>query len=468
MPWPRILVIYSLMGAAGPIDPQKLAILYVDDEVNNLDLFRLQFEDEFVILTASSGAQALEVMSREDIAVILTDERMPGMSGIELLARVIAQWPDSVRIIVSAYSDAQRLLLAINRSHAHEYIVKPWNADDLRSCMQRALATAARRRTLRARAELSDMLAQDERALAHPSGALVTPGLKDVMARALRAAKSDATVLIQGETGSGKEIVARAIHEESARAGGPFVSVNCGALPESLLESELFGHEQGAFTGASCMRRGRFELAHGGTIFLDEIGDVSAKLQVTLLHVLQHMKIERVGGSKLIPLNVRVLAATHRDLATMMSKETFREDLFYRLNVLPIYVPPLRERSEDIAPLIKHFITKYATCDPPPRLGFDVLPVLEAYTWPGNVREVENLVQRALALCTGDEITLEDFCLSFPAAVPASPREEGRQKEAEELRILLVQHGGNFARVARSTGIARTTLISRAKRYGFA
>jgi len=298
-----------------------------------------------------------------------------------------------------------------------------------------------------------------------------------VLATTRRAARSDATVLITGETGTGKELVARLVHESSDRAGGPFVRVNCAALAEGLLESELFGHEQGAFTGAHKSRRGRFELAAGGTLFLDEIGDIPPKTQVALLRVLQEREIERVGGACPIAVDARVVSATHQSLARLVRAGRFRQDLYYRLNVVPIEVPPLRRRPRDIAPLTRHFIRKHARTSPLPAVGVGVLDRLARHGWPGNVRELENAVQRALVLSTSSELTLDDFRLDAPLpgdahepAPPSSrsfaPRAVARRTEREELRTLLLQHRGNIARAARAVGVARTTLASRANKHG--
>jgi two-component system response regulator AtoC len=451
---------------------RDMAVLYVDDEVDNLELFRLQFGRDFDLRTASSGDEGLAILARGDVGVVLTDERMPRMTGIDLLARAVVCSPDTTRIIVSAYSDAPRLLLAINRGHAHEYVVKPWDRDDMADCIERGLRIAARRRALVTRAEMADALARDT--VEHYDTSHVigdAGGLRSVVAMATRAAQSDATVMIIGETGTGKELIARVIHQASLRAAGPFIRVNCAALAEGVLESELFGHEQGAFTGAHKLRQGRFELAHGGTIFLDEIGDVSPKLQASLLRVLQDREIERVGRSTPIAVDVRVVAATHRDLARRVRESTFREDLYYRLHVVPLRVPPLRERKDDIAPLVSHFLHKHARrAGVPMTASPAALQRLRAYAWPGNVRELENLVQRAVVLAEGPELTPEDF--SFSIDVPDEAPDRGdvraqvRGSEAEELRRLLLEHAGNCSRVARALGVPRTTIVSRAKKYG--
>jgi DNA-binding NtrC family response regulator len=451
------------MESAGD-NPRALRVLYVDDEPDNLALFELQFGSDFAVETAGSGAEALERLARADFALLMTDERMPGMTGIDLLGRVVERWPDVVRMIVSAYGDAHRLLLAINRGHAHEYVLKPWAKDELTACLDRGLTVAARRRALVARAEISEVYERDVREAVE--GVVSGSGLERTMSLARRAAQTDATVLVTGETGTGKEVIARVVHDCSPRAAGPFIRVNCGALAETLLESELFGHEAGAFTGAQRARRGRFELAHGGTVFLDEIGDISPKMQVSLLRVLQEKEIERVGGSTPLKVNARVVAATHRDLPRLVAAGSFREDLYYRLNVVPITVPPLRERPHDLEPLVRHFLAKHARRSPP-LLDDDVLPRLREYGWPGNVRELENLVQRALALCGGEVLTVEDFCLTLPAPrANVDVREQAREVEAEQLRGLLIAHGGNLARAARALGVPRTTLLGRARRHG--
>jgi len=454
------------------------AVLFVDDEPGNLELFRIQFDGAFEVRTAGGGDDALEILGREPIDVLLSDERMPGMTGVDLLARAVTRWPDTVRVIVSAYSDSPRLLQAINRGHAHEYIVKPWDKAELAACIERGLAVAERRRALVALASLGELYAQDtgeQYDTAHVIGD--RGGLQAVVAIARRAAQADATLLITGETGTGKELIARLVHDASPRAQRPFVRVNCAALAEGVLESELFGHEAGAFTGAHRLRRGRFELAHTGTMFLDEIGELSPKVQAALLRVLQEKEIERVGGSSPIRVDVRVLAATHRDLRRMVRDGQFREDLYYRLAVVPLHVPPLRDRRGDVRPLVEHFLAKHG-----PRIGkraslsAEVHDYLDAYAWPGNVREVENLVQRALILAQGPELTVEDFAVSIedpPRPRPAARAGDGATlrddlKDEERRRILdaLERCQGNQSRAAEQLGMPRRTLVERLRVYG--
>jgi DNA-binding NtrC family response regulator len=459
------------------MNTRALPVLFVDDEPGNLELFRLQFEAGFTVRTAASGDEALAALAHEPIGVVLTDERMPGMTGVDLLARAVVQWPDTVRVIVSAYSDSPRLLRAINRGHAHEYIVKPWDKAELAACMDRGLAIAERRRALVAQADMGELYARDageQYDTAHVVGE--RGGLQGVVEVARRAAQADATLLITGETGTGKELIARLVHDASPRAARPFVRVNCASLADGLIESELFGHEQGAFTGAHRLRRGRFELAHTGTIFLDEIGELSAKVQAALLRVLQEKEIERVGGSAPIPVDVRVVAATHRDLRRMVRDGQFREDLYYRLAVVPLHVPALRDRRVDIRPLVHHFLAKHgarvgkvATLDP------EVHDYLEAYAWPGNVREVENMVQRALVLAVGPLLTVEDFAFSLdddaePGA-PRSPasaslRDDLRDEERRRILDALEHCQGNQTTAAKQLGIPRRTLVERLRGYG--
>ena len=454
--------------AIAPAPRHLQPVLYVDDEPDNLELFRIQFADKVEVVTAGSGEQALKILEHRAIGLVLADERMPGMSGIAFLGRVVERWPDTVRVIISAYSDSARLLQAINQGRAYEYILKPWDRDEVARCIDRALATLERRRQLVARADLAEVLEDDLRAQNDPHQLLVgsQDGLREVIAAATKAAQSDATVLLRGETGTGKELLARTIHDKSSRASGPFVRVNCAALSEGILESELFGHEQGAFTGAHKTHKGRFEAAHGGTIFLDEIGDISPKLQVALLRVLQEHEIERLGSVRTIKVDVRVVAATHRSLEERIANGTFREDLFYRLNVLPVDVPPLRDRRQDLPALIDHFVSKHATSRPAPRVASDVIATLQEYRWPGNVRELENLVQRALVMSDGDALTLDDF--KFQPEVPPVThwREEVQQTEIAKIRRVLVSNGGNCSRAARELGIPRTTFISQAKKLG--
>jgi DNA-binding NtrC family response regulator len=340
-------------------------VLVVDDEQDNLDAIRFNFGKSFQLLLAGSGEEALALARQHDIAVIVTDQRMPRMTGLELLKAARELRPDATGIIVTAYTDVDVLIEAINLGRIYRYVTKPWDSKELSGILTHAIERYA---LLRENRRLQEQLSQYVGMLSSDAhgefnfGAIVgdSPALRDVLARVEQVAQTASTVLLRGETGTGKEMVARAIHINSARDGKPFVKVNCAALAPGVLESELFGHEKGAFTGAVARRLGRFELADGGTLFLDEVGDLPLDVQVKLLRVLQEREFERVGGAETIKVDVRVVSATHRDLEKQIAAGEFREDLYYRLNVFPITLPPLRQRPTDIPQLAEHFIQKYA------------------------------------------------------------------------------------------------------------
>lgn len=448
----------------------KPKLLYVDDEADNLELFTLQFSKDFDITTCGGGDEALRILGEDSgIDILLTDERMPGMSGVELLEKVVKGYPHLIRIIVSAFSDSERLLNAINRGGAHEYIVKPWRRAEVKECILRWHGIGERRRELHARAELANVMLEDAKAEQRQESKVVGEhgGLKELLGLARKVAATDTSVLVRGETGTGKEVVARYVHEMSARSSGPFVKVNCAALSETLLESELFGHEKGAFTGATTRRTGRFELANKGTLFLDEIGDISPKLQVMLLRVLQEQEFERVGGTQTIHVDVRIVAATNRHLEEAVQDGAFREDLFYRLNVFPLNIPPLRERKDDIKDLLGFFITKYKhLSNSTPELDDGLIEALQDCDWPGNVREFENIVQRALVICDGNVLKTEHFYFDFNPLKSRSTKSKVDTKDTDVLRAALEEFDGNCSKAARKLGIARTTFLSRAKKAG--
>ena len=445
-----------------------LPLLFVDDEKDIIELFNLHFEEHFTIVTAENAEQGIKILENNEIGLVITDERMPGMSGIDFLNTVSKRWPDTIRMIISAYSDAQRLFKAINSGHAHEYLTKPWSPGDVYKCIDNALFSVYRRRQLMQRAIVADLLESDIKQQYNPGTIIGSEsGLKDIITKAKKAAVSDAAILITGETGTGKELIARFIHENSTRVDKPFIKVNCAALTDSLLQSELFGHEKGAFTGAVKTKKGRFELAEEGTILLDEIGDISPSIQVALLRVLQEKEFERVGGVNNILINVRILAATNCNLEERVKKGNFREDLFFRLNVIPVHVPPLRKRSNDIRLFIEYFVLKYSQSkNQIPEISDKLIKILTYYQWPGNVRELENLVQRAMVLSSTSKLTIEDFSLDFKAADTKSIRIEHHQAEIEKIKQVLIEQGGNYTRAAKTLGIPRTTLIGRAKKYG--
>ena len=472
-------------------------VLVVDDEPDNLDAIRFNFGKTFTLLPATSGDEALALSRRHDVAVIVTDQRMPRMTGLDLLRAAREVRPDAVGIIMTAYTDVDVLIEAINIGRIYRYVTKPWDAKELRGILTHAIERFS---LLRENRRLTEQLQQYAGILssdAHSEfnfGAIVgeSPRLREVLVRVEQVAQTSSSVLLRGETGTGKELVARAIHINSAREARPFVRVNCAALAPGVLESELFGHEKGAFTGAVARRLGRFELADGGTLFLDEVGDLPADVQVKLLRVLQEREFERVGGTETVKVDVRVISATHRDLEQQISAGEFREDLYYRLNVFPITLPALRERPEDIALLCDHFIQKYARAIRKKVRGLEAaaLASLAAYPWPGNVRELENVIERAMILARGEELTPADLEFSrrpLPPPPPATstpprgtaagatppPSSSGRglherlhEQERAEIVGAIEQAQGNIALAARTLGINRSTLYYRLRKHG--
>ncbi|HET9929717.1 MAG TPA: sigma-54 dependent transcriptional regulator, partial [Polyangiaceae bacterium] len=377
---------------------ERERVLVVDDDAAVRQvLAALLTQAGFEVLRAGSGDEALRVLERQPVDVIVSDVRMPGLDGMALLARVRREWPEIPVILLTAHASVTLAVEAM-KAGAHDFVEKPFEREGVLFVVRKALRATSAGRDAPPRNESSvDLLG-------------VTEALDEVRERIRRAAASNATVLIRGETGTGKELVARSIHTQSARRGGPFVALNCAAVPENLLESELFGYEKGAFTGAASRKPGRVELSEGGTLFLDEVGDVPLSTQVKLLRVLQERAIERLGGTASVKVDVRFLAATHRNLEDLMAQGKFREDFFYRLNVIPIEVPPLRERSRDIEALARHFcqIASRANNKTLAELEPGVSQLLASQPWPGNVRQLENFVERLVVLSDGPTITLAD------------------------------------------------------------
>ncbi|HWU88178.1 MAG TPA: sigma-54 dependent transcriptional regulator, partial [Kofleriaceae bacterium] len=391
-----------------PVDVKRYPILVVDDEQDNLDAFRFNFRKTFDILTASGGAEALQILAEKEVAVVVTDQRMPKMTGVELLREVRARQPDCVGIILTAFTDVDVLIEAINLGQVYRYITKPWDAKEVRGVLQYAIERFdLQRENKRLAAQLAEYTGYLNQQLhgEFDFGNIIgdSAALKEVLAKVEQVAPTASTVLLRGETGTGKELVAHAIHINSPREEKPFVRVNCAALAPGVLESELFGHEKGSFTGAMARRPGRFELADGGTLFLDEVGDLPMEVQIKLLRTLQEREFERVGGSETIKVDVRLISATNRNLEKMIEDGEFREDLYYRLNVFPINLPPLRDRLDDLAPLTTHFIAKFSRQMgvTPAAPATDALAKLREYNWPGNVRELENIIERAMILARG-------------------------------------------------------------------
>jgi len=469
------------------LDPTQFSVLVVDDEQDNLDAFRFNFRKTFTILSATSGPEALEIMREQAVAVIVTDQRMPRMTGLELLSEATELQPDAVGIILTAFTDVDVLIEAINLGRIYRYITKPWDAKELRGVIGHAIERYHLRHENR---RLMDQLQQYTGYLNHEIhgafdfGQIIggSEALNDVLGKVEQVAPTSSTVLLRGETGTGKELVAHAIHINSPREKKPFVRVNCAALAPGILESELFGHEKGAFTGAISRRAGRFELADGGTLFLDEVGDLPMEVQIKLLRALQERSFERVGGAETLSVDVRVISATNRDLEAMIEAGDFREDLYYRLNVFPIHLPPLRERTGDVLVLADHFISKFAARTHKRVSGYseEAGSKLLAYPWPGNVRELENIIERAMILVKGDRVGADDLAFSrrAPTQAPALARaetvEEGgatlsarlRDEERREIVAAVEKSKSNIASAARVLGINRSTLYYRMRKHG--
>ena len=380
-------------------------VLVVDDEESLRRVTQLKLQQAgYEATTASDGAQALELLTRHPQDLIITDLKMPGMSGMDLLRRVKEDYPEVIVIVVTAFGTIESAVEAM-RLGAHDYIIKPVNADALKLVVSRALEHHRLREEVKNLRSMVDSKYGFENIVGKSKALLAT------LDNASRAAQSDATVLIRGETGTGKELLAKAIHFNSSRRDRPFIVINCGAIPKELLESELFGHTKGSFTGALANKKGKIEMADQGSLFLDEIGEMPLDLQVKMLRLIQEREIERIGAPNATKVNVRIIAATHRNLEAMVEDGTFREDLYYRLAVIPLILPPLRERPDDIPELVAIFFKKFKErqnrldLKAPPAL----LPYFSIHRWPGNVRELENVVERLVVLAPGTEVSVEDL-----------------------------------------------------------
>jgi DNA-binding NtrC family response regulator len=430
-------------------------VLVVDDEANaRTALAELLRDEGFQVETAADGFKALPKLEEFAPALLLTDLRMPGMDGLELMRKARELDPDVSVVLMTAHGAIDSAVKAM-REGAADYLTKPINVEELTLVLERELE----RRRLRVEAgQLRQRLSERHR-ISNLVGS--SPAMKQVYDTVLQVAPSRATVLITGESGTGKELVAAAIHEHSPRAKGAFVKLHCAALAETLLESELFGHERGAFTGAVTRRDGRFQQADGGTLFLDEIGEISPAIQIKLLRFLQEHEFERVGGNQTIKVDVRVVAATNRDLLQRVKDGQFREDLYYRLNVVSVDMPPLRARPSDIPLLATHFLTRYAKENGKVVSGFsdEALERLVHYHWPGNVRELENAVERAVVVCKGDKIRAEELSASIAPApreggVPAVPGSTLSDLEKYAILKTLEHTGGSTSRAAEILGIS--------------
>ena len=437
------------------------SLLLVDDDESLLEVLAHQLRElGYDVRTAKNGEEALASFRKSPTEILVTDVMLPDTDGITLLGKIKRMAPETIVVVITAYGDVEDAIKACQLG-ADDYLTKPFSKEQLRF----ALAKAERLRKLEKenvelRSELSERFKFKN--LVARSAAM-----ESVLRMAHKVAQSDVTVLIEGESGTGKEVLARAIHEASPRRRGPFVAVNCPSIPDNLLESELFGHVRGAFTGALRDKPGKFELAKGGTIFLDEIGDLKLDLQAKLLRVLQEREIERIGDTKPRPIDVRIIAATHRDLRQLIREGRFREDLYYRLSVVPLIIPPLRERKEDIPYLVDAFLNKYGGTKKY-RVTKEAMRVLLSYDWPGNVRELENVVHRAVVLAGGDVIDVD----ALPPHLLAGP--VGREEKAVSLEAIeraailaaLEKHGWNKTRAAAELQVPRHVLLYRMKKFG--
>jgi two-component system response regulator HydG len=452
---------------------QATNILIVDDDEGHLSSMRTVIRSwGYRVVTATDGHEAVDAVKDTPVDLILMDVRMTVMSGIEALAHIKRYNPSIPIIIMTAYSSVESAVEAL-KGGAYDYLIKPFDFEVLKMSIERACEHAG------LKVENQELKARLQDDFDRPDIIGKSPAMKALIEMLAMVAPSEATVLISGESGTGKELIARALHYNSARRDNPLVTVNCAALTESLLESELFGHEKGAFTGADRRREGRFLLADGGTIFLDEIGETSSRMQAKLLRVLQEKEIQRVGSARVRKVDVRVAAATNRDLEADVAAGRFREDLFYRLNVMHLAVPPLRARQEDIPLLAQHFLEKFARRNRKPAKGFAPLAMdmLLKYDWPGNVRELENTVERAVILMPGEHVTEKQLPLSIvqahpgqPAAAAAIPAGDGDRTledlEKEAIAATLAATDGNKSEAARRLGISRKTLHNKLKFYG--
>jgi len=448
--------------------PIRGRILIVDDEeAARKSLGQILGEDGFEVALAADGEQALRQTAETNPDVLVTDLRMPGMDGHELLARVRQGYPDVAVIVMTAHGTIRSAVQAL-REGAEDYLTKPVDVEDLEHLLDRVM----NKKRLRAETQLLRARLDEKYRFENIVGR--SPEMLEVFRLVEQVAPSQASILITGESGTGKELIAQAIHQRSPRRDAPFVKVSCAALPETLLESELFGHERGAFTGALARRAGRFEIAASGTIFLDEIGDIPAGMQIKLLRFLQERQFERLGGNQTLTVDVRVITATHRDLKHLIQEGKFRDDLYYRLNVIEIPLPPLRARSQDIPLLVDHFIRRFATANNKEVVGVtdETLAALMAYAWPGNVRELEHAIERAVILSRDKKLDLSLFP-NLPHSEARPQRQTGpvvpgatlEEIERDAILRTLEAVGGSTSRAAAVLKVSPRTIQYKVKQY---
>lgn len=446
-------------------------ILVVEDETKMQRLLELSLSAEgYATRQASEAETALKLLRQEKFDLVITDLKLPGMDGLEFLQAIKHADAHLPVILMTAFGTVETAVQAM-KAGASDYVLKPFSLEEMKLIVRKELnlrrlqeENRSLREALGQRYEFKNIVARSSK-------------MQEVLAVVDRVAPSNSTVLLGGETGAGKDMIARAIHQHSRRSSGPFVKINCAAIPENLLESELFGYERGAFTGAISAKPGKFELADKGTIFLDEIGDVPPAIQVKLLRVLQEREFERLGGTKTLKVDVRLVAATNRDLRAALEQGTFREDLYYRLNVVPINIPPLREHKEDIPDLVRYFLDRFAgeAGKQIKSLTPAALKILMGFHWPGNVRELENIIERAVALSSGPEIDAPDVQLDLSPPKPLAngsaspfppPGMTLEQFEDEIIRESLRRAGGNKSQAARQLGLSRNALRYRLSKMG--
>lgn len=446
---------------------EKAKILIIDDDEAILDSCTQVLEKGgYSVKGARDGEQGLKIFNRESFHVVLLDLKLPGLDGIEVLDHIKKENPETPVIIMTGYASVESAVEAMKLG-AFDYMAKPFSPKELRVNIKKSLNNRKMlmenlylRKELEAKSEFDLLIGKSK-------------AMEVVLDMVKRVSQSESTVLITGENGTGKELLAREIHKHSLRRNGPFVVVDCGALVETLFESELFGHTRGSFTGAYETKHGRFEVAHGGTIFLDEISNISLNIQAKLLRVIQEKEVTRVGSSKSIKIDVRIIAATHENLAEAVKEGKFREDLFYRLNVVPIHLPPLRDRKEDIPLLVDHFLRKYNKRSKKSikEIHPKAVRTMMEHNWPGNIRELENTIERAVVLVRNDQIGLEDLIyhgigssLSFLEPVGGKYKSLD-EIEKEYIKVVFHSQHGNKSRTAKLLGIDRKTLLSKLKRY---
>jgi DNA-binding NtrC family response regulator len=446
-------------------------ILIVEDEAKMRRLLELNLgEDGFRTLSAGDAESGVDLLRQNTVNLVVTDLKLPGMSGLEFLQAIKRQNAALPVVVMTAFGSVETAVEAM-KAGASDYVLKPFSFSEMRMVIHKELDVHNLREENRS---LREALGKR---YAHPNIVARSPKMQEVLATVDRVAPTNSTVLLGGESGVGKDLIARAIHEKSRRAAGPFIKINSTAIPENLLESELFGYEKGAFTGAIASKPGKFELADKGTLFLDEIGDVPAVIQVKLLGVLQEREFERLGGTKTVKVDVRLIAATNRDLREALEQGTFREDLYYRLNVVPIDIAPLRQRKEDIPELVSLFIGRFAgdSGKPVDTIAAEAMQILVNYHWPGNVRELQNIIERACTLAKSTVLKVEDIHLDVRPARAANGTgnflPEGmtlEQWEDEMIRESLRRANGNKSQAARLLGLSRNALRYRLSKIGIA